>query len=96
MNDETVQTEELSGAEAETSLPVETAADEAADGAVTEGTIYEDLAGAATEETTAEVVITLDDLHAVGNHLGHIDLFGSFLVCGTLIGLFLLRGIHGI
>ena len=91
MNDETVQTEELPGAEAETSLPVETAADEAADGSV----IYEDLAGAATEETTAEVVITLEEIQAVGSDIVHADLFGSFLVCGTLIGLFLLRGIHG-
>lgn len=91
MNDETVQTEELSVPEAETSATVETAADEAADGSV----IYEDLAGAATEETTAEVVITLEEILAVGSDIVHADLFGSFLVCGTLIGLFLLRGIHG-
>ena len=95
MNDETLQTEELSVPETEASLPDETAADEAADGAVTEGTIYEDLAGAATEETTAEIVLTQEDFQAATADLIHADLFGSFLVCGTLVGLALLRNIHG-
>ena len=68
---------------------------EATDGALTEGTIYEDLSGAEEQETIAGTVITLEDLQSVGSDIVHADLFGSFLVCGTLIGLFLLRGIHG-
>lgn len=91
MNDETLQTEELPVPEAETSAAVETAVDEAADGAV----IYEDLAGAAIEETTAEVVITLEEIQAVGSDIVHADLFGSFLVCGTLIAMTLFRGRYG-
>ena len=67
----------------------------ATDGALTEGTIYEDLSGAEEQETIAGTVITLEDLQNIGSDILHADLFGSFLVCGTLIGLFLLRGIHG-
>lgn len=97
MNEETTLPAEVP-ADTESSVvtePAETEVTEAADGALTEATIYEDLAGAATEETVAEVVITLEDLHEVGNYVGHIDLFGSFLVCGTLVGLALLRDRHG-
>ena len=47
------------------------------------------------EETNSDTVITLDDLERVGSDMLHADLFGSFLVCGTLIGLALLRNIHG-
>lgn len=68
---------------------------EATDGALTEGTIYEDLSGSEEQETIAGTVITLEDLQSIGSDILHADLFGSFLVCGTLIGLFLLRGIHG-
>ena len=68
---------------------------EATDGALTEGTIYEDLSGAEEQETVAGTVITLEDLQSIGSDILHADLLGSFLVCGTLIGLFLLRGIHG-
>lgn len=75
--------------------PAESEVAEASDGALTEGTIYEDFSEAFAEETTAEVVISLDDLHEVGNYVAHVDLFGSFLVCGTLVGLALLRDRHG-
>lgn len=68
---------------------------EASDGALTEGTIYEDLTGSETEAFTEAVIITLEDLHQVGNHVAHVDLFGSFLICGTLVGLALLRDRHG-
>lgn len=98
MNDETIQTEESTVPEAETTLPDETVPGESTDEAVTEGTIYEDLSGTATEETiamTTDPVLTVEVIESVGSDIIHADLFGSFLVCGTLIGLFLLRGIHG-
>lgn len=60
--------------------------------------IYEDFSGALYEETvpvTTEPVVTVDIVESVGSDIIHADLFGSFLVCGTLIGLALLRGIHG-
>lgn len=96
MNEETtLPTEEPSVPETEASLPIETEAFEATDGALTEGTIYEDLSGSNFEETIAGTVISLEDLERVGSDVVHADLFGSFLICGTLIGLALLRNIHG-
>lgn len=81
------------------SVPIETSSLEAqetiaptSDRAVT----LEELAGA--EETvpmTTVPVITIEEIQTIGSDLMHVDLFGSFLICGTLIGLFLLRGIHG-
>lgn len=93
----------------ETTLPSEVPADpvpetvteaaaevtEATDGALIEATIYEDLSGSEEQETIAGTVISLDDLERVSSDMLHADLFGSFMICGTLIGLFLLRGIHG-
>lgn len=58
-----------------------------------EATIYEDLSGAATEET--EGTITVQVIETVGSEIIHADLFGSFLICGTLIGLALLRKVYG-
>ena len=95
MNDESLPIEEPSVPENEATLPAETEAAEAADGALTSGTIYEDLSGSNIEETVAGTVISLEDLERVGSDVVHADLFGSFLVCGTLIGLALLRNIHG-
>jgi len=46
----------------------------------------------ATEETVT--VVTVQDIEVLGYNLAHVDLFGSFLVCGTLIGLALLRDRH--
>lgn len=96
MNEETTLPAEMPS-DPEPSVAPETDAAEAAenlDGALTEGTIYEDLSGANYEETTAQVICQ-DDLEAVGSDIVHADLFGSFLICGTLIGLALLRNIHG-
>lgn len=47
----------------------------------------------ATEETVT--VVTVQEIRTVGSDIIHADLFGSFLVCGTLVGLFIFRGIHG-
>lgn len=57
-----------------------------------EATIYEDLPGAATEEAET---ITVQVIESVGQEIIHADLFGSFLICGTLVGLALMRKIHG-
>lgn len=48
-----------------------------------------------TEETTSETVVTVDAMQSVCSDLMHVQLFGSFLICGVLIGLFILRGLHG-
>lgn len=87
MNDETLQTEESSVSETAAAEVVETSAPEAADGAVTGDTIY--------EETSAEVVYLTIEMERIGSDILHADLFGSFLICGTLIGLALFRRIHG-
>lgn len=56
---------------------------------------------AASEEWTlepiqeTEAVVVVDATAQYVTDLIHADLFGSFLICGTLIGLSLLRGIHG-
>ena len=96
MNEETtLPIEEPSVPENEASLPAETEAAEATDGTLTEGTIYEDFSGSSIEETVAGTVISLEDLERVSSDMLHADLFGSFVICGTLIGLALLRNIHG-
>lgn len=82
----------------ETTMPTETPVTETGEVVGTEVTIYEDFTGAGLEETTTmttEPVITVEFIESVGSDIVHADLFGSFLVCGTLIGLALLRGIHG-
>ncbi len=43
--------------------------------------------------TTEPVYIEV--IESVGSDIIHADLFGSFLICGTLIGLALLRKIYG-
>lgn len=50
---------------------------------------YEDLT-AATEEST-EAVVLVEVIETAATDLAHVNLFGSFLICGTLIGLALLR-----
>lgn len=63
----------------------------------TEAVIWMDLTEP-TEETveeTTEPVVLVDVIESVGSDLANVSLFGSFLIAGTLIGLFLLRGIHG-
>ena len=56
----------------------------------TETTIYEDFSGSTVLET--ESIITVEVIESIGSDIIHADLFGSFLVCGTLIGLALFRG----
>ena len=88
MNEETTLPAEMPS-DPEPSVAPETDAAEAVedlDGALTEGAIYEDLSGANYEETTAQV-ICLEDLQSIANYNAHLDLFGSFLVFGTLMGL---------
>lgn len=61
-------------------------------------TIYEDLSGVPYEETIAETtepVMIVDVIESVGSDIAHASLFSGFLVCGTLIGLALLRKIYG-
>lgn len=91
-------------------VPAETEVPETTDGTVTEETFsfetletfYEDLPSAEAaetgvpEETAATIeVTTVEIIETVGSDIVHASLFGSFLVCGTLIGLALLRNIHG-
>lgn len=59
----------------------------------TEETYYEDLSGAATEETTELVIV--DVIESVGSDIVHANLFSGFLICGTLVGIAILRKIHG-
>lgn len=46
---------------------------------------------AASETTEAITVVSVDDLHAMTSDIVHADLFGSFLICGTLVGIALFR-----
>ena len=87
MNDETLPTAESTVPEATFTVPTETIAYEVIDGALTGDTIY--------EETSADVVYLAIEMERIGSDLLHADLFGSFLICGTLIGLFLFGRIHG-
>lgn len=48
-------------------------------------------------ETTAPEtmeVILVDTIQTAATDLAHVNLFGSFLICGTLVGIFLLRNRH--
>lgn len=77
------------------------------DGAVTEETyeIPETMADVATSEPVLEdlpesteetVSLTVQEtIELVGSDICHVNLFGSFLICGTLIGLALLRKVYG-
>lgn len=87
MNDETLPTAESTVPEATAAIPAETVTYEIVDGALTGDTIY--------EETSADVVYLTIEMERISSDLLHADLFGSFLICGTLIGLFLFGRIHG-
>lgn len=77
------------------------------DGTVTEETheIPETMADLPTEESVLEdlpesteetVSLTVQEtIQVVGSTIVHADLFGSFLVCGTLVGILIFRGRHG-
>ena len=56
-----------------------------------------DLTEEIPEETVAMELqtVTLVDFQQGVSDICHVSLFGSFLLCGTLIGLSLLRRIHG-
>ena len=108
MNEETtVPTEEVSDPGTQpVTAPDETEAAATGDGSVTEedNEISETVAELPSEELVLEdgteateetVSITLADIQAVGSDIVHADLFGSFLICGTLIGLALLRKVYG-
>ena len=62
----------------------------------TEGVVLEDDAEAQQETVpmTTEPVI-FDIIETSSSNIVHASLFGSFLICGTLVGIFLLRGRYG-
>ena len=83
MNDETENNPGTVGEPAPQESQGETAP--ADDWTVTEGT-----------EPTEEVeTITIQVIESVGSDIIHADLFGSFLICGTLIGLAIWRKFNG-
>lgn len=41
-----------------------------------------------------EAITVVDAVQTAATDLAHVNLFGSFLVCGTLVGIFLLRNRH--
>lgn len=84
----TIPTEEISNFVTEpASLPDETEASASGDGSVIVETTE------ATEETLS--VVTFEAIQAVGSDIVHADLFGSFLICGTLVGIVLWRKLNG-
>lgn len=48
-----------------------------------------------TEPTEEAETITIQVIQDIGSDIAHVNLFGSFLICGTLIGLALLRKVYG-
>lgn len=44
-------------------------------------------------QETQEVIL-VDAIQTAATDLAHVYLFGSFLICGTLVGIFLLRNRH--
>ena len=59
----------------------------------TQATIYEDFSG--SEVAATEEVTVIEVIETVGSDISHATLFSGFLVCGTLVGLALLRKIYG-
>lgn len=49
-----------------------------------------------TDPTEEVQTITIQEIQEIGSDIAHVNLFGSFLVCGTLIGLALWRKFNGI
>ena len=83
MNDETENVPGVSDESAPQENQTETSPSD--DWAVTEGT-----------EPTEEVeTITIQVIQDIGSDIAHVNLFGSFLICGTLIGLALWRKFNG-
>ena len=48
---------------------------------------------APVSQETQEVIL-VDAIHTAAADVAHVNLFGSFLICGTLVGIFLLRNRH--
>ena len=48
-----------------------------------------------TEPTEEVETITIQAIQDIGSDIVHVNLFGSFLICGTLIGLALWRKFNG-
>lgn len=44
-------------------------------------------------QETQEVIL-VDAIQTAAADVAHVNLFGSFLICGTLVGIFLLRNRH--
>lgn len=59
----------------------------------TQATIYEDFSG--SEVAATEEVTVIEVIETVGSDIAHASLFSGFLICGTLVGLALLRKIYG-
>ena len=104
MSDDNENVPGTSGEQASTESESTTAP--ADDGAVTEGSdeISDAMADMATEESVLEdlpesteetVSQTIQVIEAYGTGIIHTNLFGSFLICGTLIALVLWRKVHG-
>ena len=45
-----------------------------------------------TQET--EAIVVVDPYIQAVTDLAHVNLFGFFLICGTLVGIFILRNRH--
>ena len=105
MNDETENNPGTSGEPAPQESQSETAP--ADDGAVTEGSngFSETMDNLPSEEYVLEdgedpfqetISITVQEtILSVGSDIVHTNLFGSFLICGTLIGLVIWRKFNG-
>ena len=105
MNEETENNPGTSGEPAPQESQGETAP--ADDGAVTEGSngFSETMDNLPSEEYVLEdgedsvqetISITVQEtILSVGSDIAHMNLFGNFLICGTLIGLALLRKVYG-
>ena len=83
MPDETVLPTEVSGDLVTEPAPQETESATAAS---------DDWAESATQQT--QEIILVDAIQTAATDLAHVNLFGSFLICGTLVGIFLLRNRH--
>lgn len=105
MNEETVLETEVQTVPTDESTST---ADETEVGETDHGLVTSEVASAESEltESTYEVLqdetvpettelITVEVIESLGSDIVHADLFGSFLICGTLIGLALLRKIYG-
>lgn len=61
----------------------------------TEATEVDDRTVTEATETVLVETITIQEVQSIGSDIAHSTLFGSFLICGTLIGLAILRKVHG-